>query len=582
MRRWIHSLLVLFPSLLLPALLMPTTARAQSEEILNYVTEISVRPDGILDVSETITVRALGKQIKRGIYRDFPTHYRTRVGRNVVVDFDVVSVKRDGRSEPYRVTGHENGVRVYVGDKDVYLKSGVYTYQLNFRTSRQLGFFNSFDELYFNAIGHGWVFPIAEASVIVNLPQGIPESKVFLSRYRGRQGSVDQSGIRERPLGNGSYEFAITRPLGRYEGLTISVQWPKGFVQPPSFLQKLLWFIADNSVTLVCILGSFALIGYYCWMWNLYGRDPAKGVIIPEYEAPDGVTPWGMRYLIRMKFDAKCLACALTSMAIKGHIRIHEVGKKFRVESAEYSEKKEALNDTEQVLLGILFRKGSSFVFDKEDHSTVQSLLSTVESSAKARHLDTNLKLNRGRFFLGIVILVLMLIAMAITSAIAFQPMFSIMSGALVAICVVVIALFETLMKAPTIAGRKLMDRIEGYKMYLNTAEGDRLKRANFDNFTSEVFEHHLPYAMALDVEDNWAKFFMAALAAAGQDPSSYQPSYFYGSRNWYSSGSAFNSMSSGISSAIASSSVPPGSSSGGGGGGFSGGGGGGGGGGGW
>ncbi|BBO83785.1 hypothetical protein DSCO28_43510 [Desulfosarcina ovata subsp. sediminis] len=52
---------------------------------------------------------AAGKQIRRGIYRDFPTRYRNdRSGE--VVRADVLEVSRDGRSEAYRTESLSNGI----------------------------------------------------------------------------------------------------------------------------------------------------------------------------------------------------------------------------------------------------------------------------------------------------------------------------------------------------------------------------------------------------------------------------------------------------------------------------------------
>src|SRR5262249_25595697 len=62
--------------------------------------------------------------------------------------------------------------------------------------------------------------------------------------------------------------------------------------------------------------------------------------------------------------------------------------------------------------------------------------------------------------------------------------------------------------KVPTAAGRKLMDAIEGFRLYLGTAEEDRLQAFYPPKKTPELFEQYLPYAVALDVENAWAKRF--------------------------------------------------------------------------
>ena len=154
-----------------------------------------------------------------------------------------------------------------------------------------------------------------------------------------------------------------------------------------------------------------------------------------------------------------------------------------------------------------------------------------------------------------------------------------------VVIFLVIIAiniLFYQLLKAPTLYGRRFMDQIEGFKMYLEVAEEDRLIVLHSPNKTPELFEKYLPYAMALDVENAWSEKFSDVLAKASQD-TGYTPGWYSG-RNWSSLGTTglASSLGSSFSSAISSSSTAPGSSSGSGGGGSSGGGGGGGGGGGW
>ena len=54
----------------------------------------------------------------------------------------------------------------------VFLKPSRYTYSLTYRTNRQIGFFERFDELYWNVTGNGWRFPIERAAAVVELPTG--------------------------------------------------------------------------------------------------------------------------------------------------------------------------------------------------------------------------------------------------------------------------------------------------------------------------------------------------------------------------------------------------------------------------
>lgn len=87
---------------LLLLLLWPAVGTAAADErILAYDVDVRIAADGALTVTETIRVRAEGREIRRGIYRDFPTLYRDRYGNRVRVPFEVVAVRRDGSPEPW-------------------------------------------------------------------------------------------------------------------------------------------------------------------------------------------------------------------------------------------------------------------------------------------------------------------------------------------------------------------------------------------------------------------------------------------------------------------------------------------------
>jgi hypothetical protein len=145
--------------------------------------------------------------------------------------------------------------------------------------------------------------------------------------------------------------------------------------------------------------------------------------------------------------------------------------------------------------------------------------------------------------------------------------------------------LFYHLLKAPTLLGRRVLDRIEGFKLFLSATEKDRLQRMLPADHTPETYEKYLPYALALGVEQQWSEQFADVLSRASRPEggTGYHPHWYSGS-SWDSSrmGGFAASVGSALSSAISSASTAPGSSSGGGGGGSSGGGGGGGGGGAW
>jgi uncharacterized membrane protein len=140
------------------------------------------------------------------------------------------------------------------------------------------------------------------------------------------------------------------------------------------------------------------------------------------------------------------------------------------------------------------------------------------------------------------------------------------------------------LIAAPTLEGAKVLSRIEGFLLYLTTAETNRLNFRDAPEMTEELYERYLPYAAGLGVEEPWSAAYSAHLSRTAPDVErEYRPQW-YDSRRWRQGSltQATAASMAAVSAAMASSMPQPKSSSGSSGGGFSGGGGGGGGGGGW
>ena len=367
---------------LLFLLLLPAGLRAQitGERILSFHSDITVNADSSMVVRETIIVNAAGSRIRHGIYRDFPTSYRDRLGNRVVADFDVLSVERDGRPENWHSEPQINGVRLYFGDRNSFVPPGRHEYVFTYMTQRQLGFFPDHDELYWNVTGNGWIFPIDQASATVRLPSGIPQDKIEPTGYIGRQGSREQA--LQSATGPGPQAmFEAARHLGAYEGLTIVVGWPKGFVHEPTASEQLGYVLRDNRNLLVGVAGILLLLLYYLIVWVRVGRDPQKGVIMPRYEPPAGLSPAGMRYLVRMGFDNKVAAAAMLDMAVKKYVTIGKTDKVYTLTRADGD--KAVLTADERLLADKLLESDQSLELSPAHHTRVQSAIAAMKNSLK-------------------------------------------------------------------------------------------------------------------------------------------------------------------------------------------------------
>ncbi|MGH8742543.1 MAG: DUF2207 domain-containing protein, partial [Burkholderiales bacterium] len=300
-----------------------------AERVLDFHSDIRISPNGTLTVTEIITVQAEGKQIRRGILRDFPTDYRDRYGNRVRVPFQVLLVTRNGEAEPYALERLSNGVRVRIGAPDVLLRFGRQEYSIMYRTSRQIGFFDRHDELYWNVNGNGWSLPFERMSAEVRFEQPVPAGDLQVEAYTGPQGARGRN--YQAFVRHGSVAFRITRPLGPREGMTIVVAFPKGVVAPPSRSERVDAWLESNPAIIVALGGFLLLSIYLVFIWRRVGRDPKAGPRFPRYAPPAGLGPGSVRYLDRMGYDARGFAAALLGLGAGGYVKLREQGKRFEL-----------------------------------------------------------------------------------------------------------------------------------------------------------------------------------------------------------------------------------------------------------
>ena len=635
---------------------------ADGERILSFDSVVTVHADTTLTVQETIHFVSAGVSIQHGLYRDFPTTYENPGRAPVRVAFQVLSLLRDGSTEPWHATRQTNGIRVYFGSSSVDLDPGEHTYVFTYSSDRQLGFFDDHDELFWNVTGNGWEFPIERAGCTVVLPGTAWQQITGLTAYTGPQGATGTDYAMSRDEG-GNPVFTTTVPFARFEGLSVVVGWPKGFVVPPSSLQTLLWWLRDNRGLGIATLATLGLLLYYLLTWLRVGRDPRRGTIVPQFEPPEGLSPAAIRYLRLMGPDTKGLSAAITGLAVKGalvisqdedgsfavdttgtvpsgilpdetellqelfegrsktrlvfrqsaHGRVQAIrkaleqalrkayGKRYFVTNVRYAATGIALSIAGIVAAGLLGTTQPERVFGFLFMSVwlsmwtfgVAALVAQIVASWRGRSTDTlgkrMLKLPGA---LGLTLFAIPFLLGELFGAIAFVVIAGPLLLALVFVTAAIDVIFFRLLRAYTPKGRAVLDQIDGFRLYLSVAEKDRMNMLTPPDHTPETFERYLPYALALDVEQQWSENFADVLErtdASGQP--TYQPLWFAGEA-WHAAGFSTlgSSLSGAFASAIAASSVAPGTSSGfsssggggGGGGGGSGGGGGGGGGGGW
>jgi len=520
-------------------------------------------------VKETIDVEF--HQSRHGIYREIPFQYRDEFGKTITTPVRVLSVTDEsGKAWKYQVTKTGPVINIRIGDSKRYVK-GNQTYVITYEVENVILFFDDHDELYWNVTGNYWKAPIKEASATVSLITKKKSKNLMVAGYEGGYGSKEECGFE---VYDNSGKFFTKRSLKMGEGLTIAFGWDKGLVSPPSSCKKFLWAmnIAENWVFLLPIF-SFL---YMTNRWYQKGRDPrVRESVAVMYEPPkfdnQPLTPAEVGMLIDEKLDPRDITSTIVGLAVKGYLKIEETKKEGLIfNKMDYYLKKvknhdPSLNLFEIELMKALFPAAlpGTLISDlKNKFYTNLDVLRKIldgELIRKKYFLSSPEKVKNSYLVAGILVFVFSVLAFVFL--IPNPGWKGIIAGILTGIPVLAFAKF---MPVKTRMGAMAYMDILGFQEFMNRAEKDRLERMGDMN----LFSKFLPYAIALDVADNWAKAFEGIY----QDPPDWYVSPG-GFRTFspYAFTHSLNSVTSDLSSAMFS--APRGSGGGGGGGGFGGGG---------
>lgn len=516
-------------------------ARAQ-ENILNYDSEIRVQRDASVVVTETITVRAEMKNIRRGIYRDLP---RTRG-----VSYSVLSVKKNGEPEPYFTENSGRMFRINTGTDALLPTGGFYTYEIKYRASNVVRPYPEYDEIYWNVTGNDWRFSILSATARVILPRGadIRQQAGYFGPERSRKRAV---------LKNGA--FTTPGVLSPREGLTVAVGFDKGFVTfPEKFLPDInpLW------------VGASILLAYGFITWFLYGRDPKEQEVMPRFDPPTNLTAAqaGSVYYYGMK-PFLCFSAALIQGGVSGFLKFSEKEKIVKIERCRNAENGEEKfiqkNLTFPVLLpgtynaevSGFFVKFKKFLREKSKPYYVRNGAFTVGAAflllavvtglcfvndtlellrnlaitllllyGSGRNLYVVLSSSDSRWSRFLVSLILLLQTCAFL-ALAFMsvPDLSAEDGTREIIIFFTVSglalpVYYYLMHQPTEKGQRLFEHMDGLKMFMTAVHQDYPKDASF-----EKMEKLLPYAVLFQIEQEWLEKMRHMLKSLNFDPNDYR-----------------------------------------------------------
>ncbi|MBT8221492.1 MAG: DUF2207 domain-containing protein, partial [Bacteroidia bacterium] len=471
---------------------------AQTERILNYHVDLEVIDDRSILVTENIKVYVGGDIIKRGITRYLPGK-RSLNEKTVDMKYEILEVKKDGVKEPYHTGSRNGGLMLYLGEEDVLLPHGVYSYLIKYRVPHQIGFYEDYDEIYWNAIGHDVEFNVELASCNVQLPDGVVmlQNAAYVGRFGTTSDATKEDYTME--LADGIFQYKTTRPLEPREGFTIAVGFEKGVFPPPSIFQRF-------GSLMTIIGGMLLLIPYYFRTWKKHGVDPPTPASYPIWDAPDGLSAASINYIQKGSYQNASFTGSVIDLAIKGYLKIEEVQKKSFFGKNKYfelvllREPDDSLPAEEEQLMRNLFVSSDRVPIDGKYDSGIQSTYENHSASLSHQHRSFLTEGNNTRLIWKPILITLAIGALATIFLVRSPYMEGINLVTLIAfapVAILGIILYAWLIKRPSEAKLDLRARIKGFKMYLQMAEKDRLNLLNPPEMTPEHFVAALPYAFA-------------------------------------------------------------------------------------
>lgn len=565
-----------------------STPYAGEERILRFNTEIVLNANGGADISERIEARALGQDIRHGIKRYLLRRDRGNLGTWRYFSYDVRKASIDGQPTPSEQDVDESGdfTVVRVGRADSFIEKGERTFTLAYLTGDQFICSPGRDQFYWNVTGGARnELPVDQVTAYITLPPGVSRSNISWRAWTGRTGSTNSAF--EAWFDQKDRLVFLARDLSKDEAFTIQLDMPGGTVTKPSGSRCTWEFIRDNSQLVPAAGGFLAMALYLAIAWYRHGRDPAKGIIIPIYDSPQGLSPGQIRHIMRMGYDDRCFSSDVLDLATRGLIEIRIDGKHHYIRRT--GKPAGGIPPDEEQALSKLFENGTEVEIGEPGYKPLVSVRDAIRDAVdrtcdpyffeNGAYAACGLMISfftllpavylapaghKAMCLLWTVLMIPMTLLAVWLAFVAFRKWKYLLLGRVPAGRGIGLALLASLlasgaawlewqlvaetaddtslpmalilaatvflnyvswdvMRAPSALGRALMDRIERFRMYLEVGEKDILEHATrigvkasrMPERTVELYEKHLPYALALDVENEWAGKFSDLLAAA-------------------------------------------------------------------
>ena len=533
---------------------------ANGQEVIhNFESNILVKEDSSVEIQETINYD-FGFNQKHGIIRYIPFRYPLEE-KTLVLNYQVLSVKdKENNNIEYDVYEQGNDFVIKIGSANE-LISGQKTYIIKHVLEGAINYFDDHDELFWNVTGNNWQVPIEHSTAYFALDNFFAEASLDdfqVICYTGLLGSKEQNCQIDKALSARVISFESSN-LNPKEGLTVAVNWPKGFTKEveKQYIETTEGKII-SPVNLYTPSGKISLFGRFLFalqyllffvpfivfiilfsLWWKKGRNPRTvKSIMAEYEAPANVNPAEAHIIITEGLVnlGKMATATLIDLARRGYFIIKEEQKKilffkstdWKFIKTDKHKPEDLLSEYEKYLLDNIFEdKNEIFLSSLKNSSSAskqakikkdleQAKVSLGKSLIDKKLIPENpFVLTKKLKIWQIVTTVLFLLVSFFVSICAGKPalgLFISFGGTFVII--IIFSIFIKIMPSLTEQGMEAKEKLKGFELFLKMVERDRVKFHFSPQAHPEKFAEYLPYAILFGVEKQWAKLFKDINAA--------------------------------------------------------------------
>lgn len=394
--QWAHQPDVDTISILLPPYDQKTEVPAM-EHIPYLFDRIEVLPDGLVKIDETVMVIANGEKLRFPLSKVLPEYFTNRKGEEQKLRVNLIGVDINGQEVAYK-TVFRGGNIVLMPENMVPLEPGVYKYQFRFVIDRLIGYYNDFDELYWDVTGNTWNLVVAKAGASVILPpNGRPLSLQGFTGYPFHYSKENMLISQEAKNISG---FVTKAPLFIAEGMPLFVSIPKGVVAEPDFSKRLDWLVSDYGEILFAFIGLIFILGAYATSWRY----------IQKYHKKQNInlrkTPQMLRFLAYGDYDKVSFGAFLLDLFRKNILDIQKSGSSVML--IKRTDNTKSLNRNEQSAMKSLFGKDESVIAATDANAAKFRKASRfMAQDLKEKFYWFSFKLNAGYLLFSIGMLIL-------------------------------------------------------------------------------------------------------------------------------------------------------------------------------